>query len=384
MKKRTVYLDHAAATPTDDDIIDKMALAEREFFANPAATFSAALLTQKALQAAKGRIASVLAVKPDEIVMTSGGSEANNLAIRGVMDLYPKKKVIISAIEHDSLRKPAAKYDQMTLKTDQRGLVDAAVLSELIDDDVVLLSVMLANNEIGTVQPISELGRTVQRVRLQRLKKGNKTPFFLHTDACQAPCYLSVEPHRLGVDLMTLNGGKIYGPKNVGVLYVASNVNLAPQILGGGQQRGLRSGSETVAPVLGMALAIEKASEDRKSAGRQVAEVRDHLKARLVQALPQVSFNGSFKKRLPNNLNVTLPGIDNERFIYELDEMGVMVAAGSACSASNEKPSHVLKAIGLSDETARSTIRLSLGKRTTLEDADYVVEAIKQRYNGLK
>ena len=373
-----IYLDYAAATPVDPDVVASMQPYLSDLFYNPSATYLAAKAVADDIQNARANVAHWLGAKPTEVLFTAGGTEANNLAITGVMSQFPDGNIVISSIEHESVRQPAVACDYHEAPVSSEGLVDVTALEKLIDDDTVLVSIMYANNEIGTVQPLKEIATLLQKVRRARQDEGNERPLYLHTDACQAGNYLDLHTARLGVDLMTLNGGKIYGPKQSGVLYVRTGVVLRPQILGGGQERGLRSGTENVAGIVGLATALDKAQSMRAEESGRLQKLRDDF-ARQLQALkPEVMINGSLKKRLPNNISVTFPGVDNERLMMQLDLAGIMCAVGSACSASSDEPSHVLKAIGLSDAEAQSTLRFSLGRQTLEKDIQQVLSELAQ------
>lgn len=382
MTHQPIYLDYAAATPLDAGVLAAMQPYFSEQFYNPSASYLAAKAVAADLRAAREKVAQVLGVKPTEIIFTAGGTEANNLAIQGVMARYPNTKVCISAVEHESVREPAAQYNVTELAVGEDGVVDLAGLEKAIDDQTVLVSVMYANNEIGTVQPIKEVAAKIQLIRDQRRAKGNKLPLYLHTDACQAANYLDLHVAKLGVDLMTLNGGKIYGPKQSGVLYARTGVDLAPLIRGGGQERGLRSGTENVAQAVGFAEALQAAQTRRHEEAKRLTVLRDQTLAALLAAFPEAIINGSLKRRLPNNMSVTFPGQDNERLMMALDERGIICAVGSACSASKDEPSHVLRAIGLSDEAARSTLRLTLGRDSTSEGMVTTLSQLQELING--
>lgn len=361
---KPIYLDFAAATPIDDKVLAVMRPYFQAKFHNPSATYLAAESVRKDLQKAREQIALILGAKPAEIIFTAGGTEANNLAVQGIMKKFPGKKLIVSAIEHESVLAPASRHKIKFAKVTGDGIVDVESLARLIDDETVLVSIMYANNEIGTIQPIRRVAEKIKEVRKTRQQNGNKLPIYLHTDAAQAGNYLDLHVSRLGVDLISINGGKIYGPKQSGVLYVASHVTLEPIIFGGGQERGYRSGTENVANCLGLAAALKIAQENREKESRRLSQLQEKFIKEL-NKIPDMVINGSMKHRLPNNVHITIPGQDNERLIMELDERGILAAAGSACSASNEEPSHVLKAIGLADKAAESSLRFSMGRSTT-------------------
>jgi len=371
-----IYLDYAAATPMDPAVLEVMLPYFSEHFYNPSATYLPAVAVRKDLEAARGRIAQLLGARPSEIVFTAGGTEANNLAIRGIMELHPEANIVTSAIEHESVLRTAHAYSCIEAPVTPQGVASADTLLPLINDHTVLVSVMYANNEVGTVQPIHQIALGLDAIRKQRRKAGNNMPLYLHVDAAQAAAYLDLHVARLGVDLMTLNAGKIYGPKQCGLLFAASHVRFAPQMLGGGQERGLRSGTENVAAAIGFAKALELVQNQRKQETERLKQLQNLFFDRLQKAIPNVIINGSTKTRLPNNVHITIPGTDNERIIIELDNAGILCAAGSACSASNEEPSHVLQAMGVSKADAQASLRFSMGLQTDEAAIRRVVEVL--------
>jgi cysteine desulfurase len=347
-------------------------------FYNPSATYAAARQVRQALESARQTVAHWLGAKTSEIVFTAGGTEANNLAIHGVMARYPKANLVISAIEHESVRTPAEHYEYREATVHADGRLDVEALLKAVDDQTILISVMYANNEIGTIQPIREISRRLDEIKKARRQAGNELPIYLHTDACQAVNYLDLHVSRLGVDLMTINGGKIYGPKQSGALFIKTGVVLEPLIYGGGQERNLRSGTENVASCVGLAAALEIAQSNRRDETERLQIVQLEAYQSIEKYLPRAVVNGSQKFRLPNNLHLTLPGSDNERLIFELDERGILVAAGSACNASSEEPSHVLAAVGLDDGTARSSLRITLGRETASDDIRRAIQVLAE------
>lgn len=376
--KPVIYLDYAAATPMDERVLAAMQPYFSERFYNPSANYLVAKAVSKDLEQARASVAKVLGARLAEIIFTAGGTEANNLAINGVMEKYPDANMVVSAIEHESVLLPAHQFDAHEVGVDEKGSVRLDDLRAKIDDRTVLVSVMYANNEIGTIQPIRDIAAIIKDVRDERRKAANKLPLYFHTDACQAANYLDLQTARLGVDLMTLNGGKIYGPKQSGVLFVGANVSLKPIILGGGQERGLRSGTENVPAAIGFAKALNLARELRTEEVKRLGELQHYFYKQIETKLSQAIINGSRKRRLPNNVHITIPGSDNERVLIKLDEAGVIAAAGSACSASDEEPSHVLRAMGLSSQEAQASLRFSMGRATSKEDIDQAIENLLQ------
>jgi len=360
-----IYLDHAAATPMDSAVLAAMQPYFTECFFNPSATYLAANSVRKDLEAARARVAHWLGARPAEIVFTAGGTEANNLAIRGVLEQFPDGNVVTTAIEHESVLAAAHAYACSEAPVTAEGIVDVPALIKLIDGSTVLVSVMYANNEVGTVQPIRQIAREIEKIKAVRRAAGNKRPLYLHTDAAQAAAYLDLHAARLGVDLLTINAGKIYGPKQVGALFVSSSVRLKPQIVGGGQERGLRSGTENVAGAIGLATALDIVQGCRHEEVTRLQQLQKLFIVGLDAAIPAIRINGSQRTRLPNNVHVTIPGADNERLIFQLDAAGILCAAGSACSADSSEPSHVLRAMGLNDNDARASLRFTMGQGTT-------------------
>jgi cysteine desulfurase len=360
-----IYLDNAAATPMDPQVLAVMQPYFIEQFYNPSATYLAAQKVRKDLDAARAQVASILGARPSEVFFTAGSTEGNNLAIRGIMTQYSQANVIVSSIEHESVLRTAHEYACREAPVTAQGIVDTDALLALIDDNTVLISVMYANNEVGTLQPIRQIAQALDPIRKARRQSGNTTPLYLHTDAAQAAAYLDLHVSRLGVDMLTLNGGKIYGPKQSGVLFAASHVRLQPQITGGGQERGTRSGTENVAGSIGLATALQLVQGRRHEESKRLQDMQTSFIKQLEAAIPGVVINGSRKHRLPNNVHITIPGQDNERLIFALDEAGILCAAGSACSASSEEPSHVLRAMNISEADAQASLRFTMGRSTS-------------------
>ena len=373
---KQIYLDYAAATPLAPAVKEAMLPYLDEAFYNPSAQYLAAQNVAHEVEKARASIAHWLGCRPIELTFTAGGTEANNLAIHGLMRCYPEGNMVFSAIEHEAVIEPAKRYPHTAVAVTDHGLIDLDALAGAINNKTVLVSVMYANNEIGTVQPLKKVAQLVRTERARRQKSGNNLPIYLHTDACQAGAYLDLHVNRLGVDMMTINAGKIYGPKQCGALYVRSGIELEPQISGGGQERGRRSGTESVANIIGFATALELVQNNRHHETERLQDLQAHFIKSLQEHMPDVTVNGSLKHRLPNNIHITVPGTDNERLMMQLDEQGVQCAVGSACSASNDEPSHVLQALGLSEEAAQSSLRFTMGLGTTKADVDYTVRAL--------
>jgi cysteine desulfurase len=361
---KSIYLDYAAATPVGDEVFDAMKPYFSRKFYNPSAIYLPARRVRGELDDIRHSVAQILGARPAEVIFTAGATEANNLAIQGVMRQFPDCEVLVSSIEHESVLEPARIFNHTEIPVDNHGQIILNMLSNLLTDKTVLVSVMLVNNELGTIQPVREIAALLAEVRRERLEQGNKLPVYLHTDAAQAGNYLDLHVSRIGVDMMSLNGGKIYGPKQSGILYVKAGVKLRPLITGGGQEFGLRSGTENPAAAAGFAKALEIAQRRRQEESARLTELRRFFEAELTKLIPEAVINGS-KHHAPHLVSLTIPGTDNERLMMQLDEAGIMCAVGSACSAARDEASHVLSAIGLSQADARATLRFSLGRQTT-------------------
>lgn len=394
MTEPTIYLDHAAATPLDPKVLEAMRPYLVEEFYNPSSLYQSAKQTRLAVEYARAKVANVLGAKKPEIIWTAGGTESVNLAIFGVLRAISmsspgltrassenRPKFVTTAIEHEAvlaclpeLEREGYQTTVVPVKSD--GMVAVEAIERAIDDNTALVSVMYANNEIGTIQPLAEISKSIAKVRADRQKRGINLPLYLHTDACQAGGLLDLHVSRLEVDLMTLNGSKIYGPKQTGCLYVRSGVKISPMIWGGGQERGLRSGTENVAGLIGLAAALELVQSRRESETRRLTELRQDCLQRLEAAIPDLILNGHSTKRLANNLNITIPGIDGEAAVLYLDRAGIMASTGSACSTGNTDPSHVLLALGRSRDQASGSLRFTLGRSTTSAEIDRLIGAI--------
>jgi cysteine desulfurase len=379
---KSIYFDYAAATPLDPLAHAAMEPYWSEQFYNPSALYLQAKAVHANMDEALERMAHVLGTRASELIPTSGATEANNLVIRGIAEQYPGATILVSAIEHDSVLRPALHVGGTTFPVDEQGLVQLSELERRIDDKVVLISCMLVNNETGVLQPLPDIARLVARIRRSRKQRGILLPLYLHTDAAQAVTYMDCSVAKLGVDALTCNGGKIYGPKGTGLLYLSAAMRLQPQLLGGGQIHGLRSGTENVAGVHGLATALELVQKRHKHENKRVAELQRLCIEQLQSLGVDFVLHGSTKYRAPHICSIALPGTDNERVVMELDERGFCVATGSACSASSDEPSHVLEAMGIPLSQIRSTIRISFGKHTTPEMVTALVQTIASVVNN--
>jgi cysteine desulfurase len=374
-----IYLDHAAATPMEPKVIAAMQPYFSDDFYNPSAPYAPAIVVRRAYEDAKNTLGRAIGTKGDEIVMTAGATESINLAFYSIGG-----HIVTANVEHHAVLEAAKQFDHTLVAADERGFVASSAVKEAIRSDTRLVSIALANNELGTIQPLRDIAEVVRKEREARLARGDHTPIYLHSDASQGVGQLDVNVARLGLDLLTLNAAKVYGPKQVGLLWSASHVVLKPQVRGGGQERGIRSGTENVAGAVGFAKALELASEHRKYESDRLAKLRDALQAMLVAAFPSAVLSGHQKHRLAGHLHISFPHLDAERVLFALESRGVLVATGSACAANKGTRSHVLTAIGLAPEVADGSLRMTLGHLSNEENiakaADYIIEEVTKEY----
>lgn len=360
MSMTTIYLDHAAATPLDERVFRAMEPYFTESFYNPSAPYAAAREVRRDLEDARHRLAMAIGAKKDEVILTAGATESVNLAIHGL--LSHGGHAVIGATEHQAVTQAVAPYPHSIAAADPRGIITPEAVTTAITDETVLVSITAADSELGTVQSLQKIATAIEQVRSARRARGLKTPLYLHSDASQVAGALDIHVARLGVDLLTLNAAKCYGPKQVGLLWLRSSIQLEPIVRGGGQERGLRAGTEYVAGAVGFAVALENAQAERHDETKRLVGLRDKLQKGLTDALPDLVVNGHAKRRLPGHLHVSLPGLDAERVIFRLDEEGVMAATGAACAANKNTRSSVLEAIGLDDSLSDGSLRFTLGK----------------------
>ncbi len=371
MKKKVIYLDHAATTPVDPEVFSAMEPWFTEGYGNPSAKYLSGFDARRAIDDARDVLAEILSCSGQEIIFTAGGTESVNLAVLGVARKKGEGNIVVTAIEHSAVLESARQlgkegFDIREVPVGVSGIVDIADILAVIDEKTILVSVMLANNEIGTIQPVADIVTAV--------KEKNAT-VLVHTDACQATGELSLSVKDLGVDLLTLNASKIYGPKGVGALYVRSGVSLQPLQFGGDQEQRLRPGTENTPGIVGFAKAVQLAV-DRRSEIKNIRILRNRLIDGLLQKIPDANINGDREVRLANNANIFIPEIDGEVLLLHLDAAGIEVSLGSACAAGSLDPSHVLLAIGLNKENARRSLRFTLGRSTTEEDIDQTIEIL--------
>ena len=388
MKSRA-YFDHAAATPVNPLVLKAMEPFWALDFANPSAIHKEGVFARRAVEDARAKVATLLGVHADEIVFTGSATESCNLALFGAVRAWQQTHpgrtahIIMSAIEHDAVLGPARSLEKSDVRVtrlpvDARGVVDVEALGAVLDTDTVFVSVMYANNEIGTIQPIRDIAKVIRRwkkevrgVARDRKPEGDECYPLFHTDATQAVNYCDVYVPHLGVDLLTLNAAKIYGPKGVGVLVVLRGTSVAPVVVGGGHERGYRSGTENVPSIIGFAEALRIARELATSESARLVALRDHTICEL-KKIPGLLINGDEHERLPNNVNFSLPGVDHEFLALQLDAKGFAVATKSACNETDAETSHVLATLREADGTSapKSGIRLSFGRETTKRDID--------------
>ncbi len=382
---KRIYLDYASTTPIDKKVFKKM----KSFFfinsGNPASLYKSGRIAKRAIDQARVDIAKILNVIPEEIIFTGSGTESDNLALLGVARANKNNgnHIIISAIEHKAVMESAKLlqsegFEITILPVDGEGLVDIEDCVKYITPKTILVSVMYANNEIGTVEPIKELADAIKK------KRGINHFPLLHTDACQAAGFLSLDVKKLGVDLMTLNGSKIYGPKGVGILYKKHNVKIDPLIVGGGQEMGFRAGTENVPYIVGLAEALKNIVTNQETDSKKLVKIRDYFINRLTREISGIVVNGHKTLRLPNNVHLSIPHIEGESIILLLDSFGIEASTGSACSTRDLKPSHVLIAIGQGTDLIHGSIRFSIGKHTKKDDIDYVMSIFPKVVDKLK
>lgn len=372
-EKRVVYLDHAAATPLAPEVWEAMQPYWMDCFYNPSAPYAPARAARAAFEDARARLAHVIGARPGNVTLTAGATEANNLAFCAV-----EGQVLTDAIEHESVLACAEARGGAIVGVDTAGRVHAEDVREALTPQTELVSIELANGEIGTIQPVREISRIVADERMRRLEEGEKRPLLLHVDASQAAGHVSINVSTLGADLMTLSAAKVYGPKQVGLLWHADGVALRPLVLGGGQEGGMRSGTENVAGAVGFAKALELAEEMRAQESKRLRRLSQRLRQGLEARSGDVVFSGptANKSRLPGLVHVSFEGMEARRLVVALERRGVLVGTGSACAASKMRISHVLEAIGLPRDVAQGSLRLTLGRSTTSEDVDYALGAI--------
>lgn len=382
LRRTPVYMDNHATTPVDPRVLDEMLPFFTQHFGNPASrSHSLGWEAQEAVQTARQRVARLIGATAEEIIFTSGATESDNLAIKGLAEARREKgnHIISASTEHkavlDSLkRSEKSGFDVTYLPVDAEGVVDLAHLKRAITKRTILVTIMAANNEIGVLQPIAEIGRLCREHELA-----------FHTDAAQAAGKIPIDVHRDNLDLVSISGHKMYGPKGVGALFVRaknSSIELSALIDGGGHERGMRSGTLNVPGIVGLGKACEIAQQELALESARLAELRDRLKEKILSQLDGVSVNGSIDSRLPGNLNLSFADIDGEALLMGIND--IAVSSGAACNSAQVEPSYVLKALGLSDDLAQASIRFGLGRFTTAEEVDYVARRVVETVRQLR
>jgi len=378
MIKRSIYLDYASTAPVDHRVLKVMLPYFSEKFANASSIYEAGLEAEQAIKNSRLKIARFLNCNANEVIFTSGGTESDNLAIFGIAGNFKSGHIVTSAIEHPAVLEPCRQlekegFEVTYLKPDKEGLVSADQVKKALKKNTILVSIMYANNEIGTIQPIAEIANEIRKFKIEK-----EYPL-LHTDACQATLYLQMDIKKLGVDLLSFNGSKIYGPKGVGVLCKKSGIKILPQIVGGEQENGFRAGTENTPLIVGLAKAVEIIST---KASKREKELRNYLISRL-KKINGIGINGSLVRRLPNNINFSISGIEGESVLLDLDKAGIAVSTGSACSSRSLSPSRVISVL-YDEERAHESIRVTLGRFTKKSDLDILLKQLKKSIKRLR
>ncbi len=367
-----IYLDYAATTPVHPEVVKAMLPYFSEVFGNPSAIYSCGQEAAAALEEARAKVAGLIGSRSEEIVFTSGGTEADNMALIGVANAMHSRgnHIITTAIEHHAIIEAARfleknGFELTYLGVDDQGIVDPDEVRRAITDKTILVSVMLANNELGTIQPLAEISRATRQAGV-----------YLHTDAVQAVGRIPVNVDELGVDLLSMSAHKLYGPKGAGALYIRKGVRMEPITHGGGQERTRRSGTQNVAGIVGLSRAVELAGQEMAAEAERLTPLRDRLIQGILEGIDHSYLNGHAVKRLPNNANLSFDFVEGESMCLNLDLKGICVSTGSACSSSNLEPSHVLLAMGVPSQLAHGSLRFTLGKWTEPADIDRVLEAL--------
>ncbi|MDI6717457.1 MAG: cysteine desulfurase family protein [Patescibacteria group bacterium] len=376
---KPIYLDYAAATYIDPAVLRKITPYLKRNFGNPSSLHLPGRNAKMAIENSRTIIAGILGVESQEIIFTGSGTESDNLAIFGIARAHKNKgnHVIISKIEHKAVLEAAKKlrkegFEITYLNVDSEGMVKLPEIKKALRKNTILVSIMYANNEIGTIQPISEISKIIRDFR-----KNNLFPVF-HTDACQAAGALDLNIGKLGVDLMTLNSSKIYGPKGAGCLYVSKNINLESLIVGGGQERNIRAGTENTALIVGFSEALKLAEKLRKKESLRLKKLRNYFIKKFLKTIPDSRLNGHKEKRLPNNINISINEAEGESLMLMLDKNKIFASTGSACTSDSLEVSHVLLATGLSPELSHCSLRFTLGRKTAKSDIDCVLKILPE------
>jgi cysteine desulfurase len=373
-----IYLDNAASTKIHEDVLESMIPYLKEQYGNPSSIHRYGRQAHKAIEKARTQIANLINADPSEILFTSGGTESNNTALYGIAKKNPGSRIITSSIEHDAILEPCKRlekdgFDLIYLPVDNSGLVDPLILKNNLSGNTSLVSVMFGNNEVGTIEPIFDLVNICKEKNI-----------IFHTDAVQAIGKIPIDVKELGVDLLSISSHKINGPKGVGALFIKAGISIDPVILGGGQENGLRSGTENVANIVGFGKACEIARINLDTNISKMRKLRDYLSKKIIQEIPGAVLNGHPETRLPNNIHLTFLGVNGEDLLIKLDEFGIAASTGSACSVQIQKASHVLQAMGFSHEQITGSLRLTIGISNNFEEMDKTVEILKNVVKELR
>lgn len=377
---KSIYLDNAATTKLDDEVLQEMMPYLRENYGNASSIYKLGRESRKAVEDAREKIAKILNCKPTEIYFTAGGSESDNTAIKGIAKANKEKgnHIITSKIEHPAVLETCKQLEKegfeiTYVSVDENGIVNLDELKKSIKPTTILITIMFANNEIGTIQPIEEIGKIA--------KENN---IYFHTDAVQAVGNIEIDVEKLNIDSLSLSGHKFYGPKGIGALYVRTGIKFEKFISGGHQERNKRAGTENVAGIVGMGKAIELAYSSLDEHNKKIKELRDYYVEQVKEKIPYIKINGDIEKRLPGNSNISFRFIEGESLLLNLDLKGICASSGSACTSGSLDPSHVLLAIGLPHEIAHGSLRISIGKYNTKEEIDYLIESLVEIVNRLR
>jgi len=393
-----LYFDHAATTPTDERVVKKMLPYFEVKFENPSSLYKGGIEAKKAVELSRKTLAKFFNCKSSEIIFTNGGTESDNIAIFGVARNFKKGHIITSQIEHHAVLNSCKQLEREGFKVtylpvNKDGIVEISALKKALTKDTILVSIMYANNEIGTVQPVAKISEIIRNFRKKLEIRNEKLDFqspisnllfpFFHSDACQATQYLEMNVEKLGVDLLTINGSKIYGPKGIGALYVRDEIKLEPILFGGEQESGLRPGTENVPGIVGLAEAIEIVTRCGKLESRKELKLRDYIIRELLK-IEGSRLNGSRINRLPNNINISFEGVEGESLVLYLDKEGIYCSTGSACTSKSLAPSHVIMALTNDAEIAHGSLRVTIGRSTTKAQADKLINAVKEYVKKLR
>jgi cysteine desulfurase len=384
-KEKRIFLDNATTTPVRDEVLKAMQPYWNEKFGNPGTIHSFGIEARHALEDSRKKIAGILKCHSDEIIFTASGTESNSLAVFGVLDRLEEQgkdlsqfHIITTVMEHPSILHWFEKYEKKGVQVskigiNEEGIVDLKQLRETLQPNTILVSIMYVNNEIGTIQPITKISHII-RDYSQKVGGATLNKIIFHTDASQAPLYMNLDVNSLGVDMLTIDGQKIYGPKGVGVLFRKGGIELNPLLAGGSQEMGLRAGTENIPLIVGLAKALELAEEDKTKEIDRLTKIRNHFIDRVLVEIEGSQLNGSREKRLPNSVNISIPNIDSEFMIIKLDNKGIACSSKSACMGKVKKDSYVVEALG---NKIGNSLRFTLGRDTTMKDINFVVDTLK-------